>query len=297
MASRLDDVCNTLITAITAAINTAGIPGSVLDVTTESGSQRQITVAGGNVYKGFPEGPELAKLLKTGDGKWAITVTPQNPHATTRYSPDDQPIFKPPAQTLFATVSDATITFSGTAGACNVHTVINKVGDARVPVTAGQSLSAIATAVAAAIVALNISGVSASAAGAVVTVTGAFLLKCNVSGTGILMREVARVSRVMQVSIWASDPYTRAALEDPLIAYVGDAITPFLTLSDGTDMYVTYNGDGWIDDSQGTYSLLVAHHCIEVEYGIMQSTPVAQLGAVENLVTPRNGAPVTVYVG
>lgn len=294
--SRMLDALNAVCAAAKAAIDASDVVGSTFTIEPKGTIG---TVAPGQCYPGWPLVPELVNELGQSPGQWQLTAYPSGrAKPTTRYSPYDNPLFTPASIPLSRSIAGAVITFGGSIGTAPlyVHTVVNGDGDAFVATTPSQSLPSLATAVAAAVNALGLDEVSAVASGNAVTLSGVHLFACNIVGSGTVSYEIARYERTIQLSVWASDPVTRLLIGGALET-LGGTLNPYLTLPDGSLMYVTAAGDDVDDDSQSSGSLYIAHTFLSVEYGIMAVVPTSQLGAVENLVTPPKGALVTEYVG
>lgn len=278
---RLDDVCNTLVTAITDAINAAGAVSKP-----------------GQVIVGWPLGPELVEIFGQGPGEWQVSVFPQKKGTNnTRFRPCRT--YKPPTVNLSCGVDGGVVTFSGSVDAgLNVHTVLDTRADAYFATTSGMSLDDCATALAAAVNALDLPGVSATASGAAATISGVGSVVCNIAGVGSSTREVSRIGRDIQISVWASDPDTVSSIESAITQTIGIATAPKLALPDGSLMWVRYAGELWNDESQSSYSLYVSHHLMWCEYGIMQTESAYQIGAVEFSQRVNNShAPVTAWYG
>jgi hypothetical protein len=279
---RLDDVCNALVDAITAAINGAS-PAAVTEP--------------GQVIVGDPLAPELVEILAQGPGQWQVSLFPfEKGKNNTRFRP--RRTYTQPVVHLTCAAVEGVVTFAGSVDAgLNVHVVIDNKYDARIQTTSGMSLATVATAIVAAINALEAPGITSSASGATATVVGAHTVVCNVAGVGSSIREVARIGRNVRMSVWASDPDTVSAIEGAVLTQLGVDVKPKLTLPDGSLMWVRYAGDLWNDDSQSSYSLYVSHHLFWCEYGVMQIEPAYQIGAVEFISTVNNNAPVTAWYG
>jgi hypothetical protein len=227
-------------------------------------------------------------------------VFPLKARSTTRFSPHDGPIFVPPSTTLTAAIAGGVITFGGSVGTIptHVHTIVNGQADARVDCTTNQSLTSVATAVAAAVNALGLSGVSATASGPNVSLSGVFQFNCNVVGSGgTISYEVARIERSVQVTLWASEPVTRSLIADAIVTNVGTTLAPYLLLPDNSGLRCLNDGDSLDDNSQAESSVYIAHILLDVEYGINQISAVSQLGAVQNIIVGANNAVATVWVG
>lgn len=301
---RVNDLCLAICNSLKGALDEANILGSQYVAKTPSGDPLNATLSpDGRIYVGNPLVPELVKILAEPPGTWQISVFPLGPAKDeTAFSPYDQPLFIPgPTPSVAASVASGVITFSGSVGTqpINVHTVVDADGDAYVQTTPNQSIDSVASAVAAAINALDLPGVSASASGAAVTTEGISDLRCNIGGTGsTIAYEVGRYSRSIVATVWANDPYARELLADAIVARVGTAFTRFLSFPDGSQFYLeNTNGGAYDDDSQSSYSAYVARINFTVQYGILFTSAVSVLGAVKNETTVGKNPERDIYVG
>jgi hypothetical protein len=272
---RLLDVLDALITAISAAINDAQIP-------------QDDELAPGQTVAGWAVTTELTKILSLGQMNHLVVLWPLKPMKGAVYSSNDPycQVPTPPTVGLTAAVTVVGgayhIQFGGSvAGVYNIHSIVDGA-DALVTTSNAESLPAVATAVAAAITDLDLSGVSANATGSLVVVTGAFDLACNVGGTGSIAREVDRVTRLIQVTTYAPSPEARTLIDDAIVGRLGTTETDFLTLSDGQALYVrnTYAGEYLNEKAQLSYSAYQAVSLFKVEYPIMVASPATQIGAI-----------------
>jgi hypothetical protein len=289
--SRLDDVLATLQTAIQQAIIASDAPGSSK---TRNGKAFTINT-NGQVLVGEPDGPELVKIMAKGFGQWQVTIAASlAAQADVMFRPTMR-VKTPPVVTMTAAVVNNTITLGGTfAAGLNLHAVINR-SDALAQTTTGGSIAATATTLAAKI--SLIPGVAASAIGNVITVTGAHSIVCNIGGSGVLTREVNRLKRTVLVSVWASDPVTRSAIQEPIETKVGNVLTQWIRLPDGAALNAKCLGEVWQDGSQSQYGVLHSVICFACRYGIMEDLPAVQIGAGESSIRVNNGSPVTAFSG
>lgn len=276
-----DAVLDGIVSAVNNAINAQGI------------TQR------GQVGKGWPVATEITPILAQSDNEWQVSVYPlPGSKNVTRNRPEYAMIPKPNV-TLTASVTNNLITFAGTPQAgLNIHAFC----DAPLPdtwyVTNGQdTLASIAFGVAGSINAAGRPGLSATATGAVVTVTGCKTLRVTIGGseTAVIGREVGRIERVVQVSVWASNDAVRALVFGAIQSGVGMLDSRFFTLADGTDYGICYESDTWSDESQSSYSLYVSHTLYRVEFGITQTVTATQVGSVIASTTDGSMTPVVGY--
>ena len=284
---RITDVLSSMCQAVVIALDNNGV-----------------TTIPGQVYIGWPVLTSVAEII--GQGQWQISVIdlPDYKNAT-RFSP----VYyqnATPTISLVATVApisstQGTITFSGIPVAgYNIHAFLNGVAaDAFYQTAPGDALSGVATGVASAINTVSLSGVTASATGPVVTVTGASKIKCSIGTSGpFLTTEIRRVEQGIQVSIWAPDPFQRASLSESILSTIGSVLQPFLPLSDGTYMRCKFRTQSQPDISQSSYSIYERHIVFDVEYGIMSTISGTTIDAVVAEPTVEiSEISSTVYIG
>ncbi len=298
------DALETLKASIGAAITNANIPNK------------------GQVFVGQPVGPEITKILSQNDAEYYIAIfpVPRSSTNTTRYPKNFQQIAAAP-NGLIATVSPINVvTFTGTltptlaedvsggedavggedvaiSGVYNVYVFLAGYPGVAgyVQTTSGMTLAGLAAAMAVSINGLGLSGVNAAAVGAAMTVTGANVKYANVGSSGSIAREIARVHRFLEVSIFCSDPIVRLTVGDAIYLAIGDAISLFQTMSNGSQMFCRYSSDALDESSQNEYTLYVQHFVFEVEYGIVQVAPAWQIEAVTETIA--NFPPATAILG
>jgi hypothetical protein len=277
---RLRDVLDTVKNAVQAALAAANAPGA------------------GQVYVGWPTSVEEVQKLGQPGAEGSVTVYPlKGASNVTRY-PGTPTIAVAPVHNLIAVAAGRTLTFSGVNDqAYNIHGFFyGKLVDAYYGTTAGQTLAQVATAYAAAITALNV-GITASASGAAVTLTGGQFTQVNIGSSGTIVTEEVRIRRTIQVSVWMNDDDTRWVLADIIMAALGGTDDHFLSLSDGSQCYVTYAGDVPDDSSEGAYSMFVHHIYFQVEYGQLSVATGYEIEGFEVTTQTNEGASETVQFG
>jgi hypothetical protein len=282
---RLQDALQTLATAVSNALNAAGVAQP------------------NQVGAGEPNPNALVSILKAG----GFQVLLHDRGATrdmSRFEMDTFTVTNPESP-LVATVVDDTLTFSGSVVAgLNVHTFIGyPVKDAYYETLANDTLASIAVAVAAKINALGISGVSATASGAVVISVGSPVLFCNIGGLGLVMAtEVARLRRSIQVTAWCPNPTLRYQVLDAIESQIGTQLQPFLYLSDGTCMQVEFAtsnaGTGTLMDKDSqSYGAFVVNIVYDCEYPVLAYAPGGEIESVDNALTVNDTDSASVVVG
>lgn len=202
---------------------------------------------------------------------------------------------------LIATLSGATITFSGAPSAgLNVHVPLGRANsaptaDAYYQTIAGDTLSSIAAAVAAAIVA---TGFAATSSGGSVTITSGIAQTVNVGGTGSITQSVNWITRSIQATIYAPTPDWRNAFSDALTTgLTGSTAQDFLTLADGSGARCKLIGDDFDEKSQLSYTLYQAFVTYDVTYLLERTVSATQIGVAKSIEVVANNQPVTLYTG
>jgi hypothetical protein len=277
---KLQDVCATVVLAVEAALAAANAPGV------------------GQVYIGWPTGPEESQKLGQPQPEGSVTVYPTKSASNITQYPAEPTILTAAVNNLVATISKNLLTFSGVGDKpYNVHGFFGgRTVDAYYATTAAQTLASIATAYAAAINALGV-GLGASAAGATVTLSGGQFSAVNIGSSGTYAIEELRIKRTIAISVWINDAPTRWAVADAILSRLGTAENHFLTLSDGSQAYFSYLADYMDDSSESSYSLLVHHLWYDCEYGIIQTGSATQIEGIEVVQTIDQLATTTTYSG
>lgn len=278
----------------------------------------------GQVFVGMPIGPEITKILSDNQAEYQVNVFPiAGAKNATRYPKNFQQL-APAPNGLIATIAPLNVvTFSGlitpelgedsglggedalggedvAIGAIyNVWVMLSGYPSvaAFVQTTLGMTLAQLATAMAAQIAALGLSGVTAAAGGAALTVTGANVKYANVGSSGTIAREISRIERMVQVSIWCSDPIVRLVIGEAIVESVGGAASLFFTMNNGSQLYCRYATDNLDESSENEYTVYVQNFVFECEYGIVQIVPAFQIEAVNVTESIANFSPATVILG
>lgn len=279
---RLQDVAETIQAFVANLINAAGVTNL------------------GQVIVGNPTGPDLGEIIAQADEEWQITVLPlDDARDMTRYQ---LMTFKlsSPSVPMSASVTGDTLTFAGAViPGLNVHAFVGRLlRDAFYQTQSGDGLPQVAIGIQNAANALGIAGVSATASGDGVAITGSPLLRCNIGGQGLVeAKEVGRVCRSVQVSVWCPDPIIRWTLADIVLIGLGQGDSNDLPLSDGTPLRVFYENDMMRDKAQSSYSLYEHHIRLHAEYGIIKVLQGAQVESLEVQETVNGEGPFTTFGG
>lgn len=248
-------------------------------------------------YTGWPDPKQLNRDLRQAPGVSLVQV----PHVaiypidgsrlTSRYN--KEPVKIKTLASEGVTVFGNQITLAGTITAGdNVIATVNGV-PLSVTVLVADTLSAIATRLAAAITG-NVwppgQTITASAVGAVITVTGTGLnsLLAATFGQALVLVEVARITRRFQVTVFALDNVMRETLTDVVLQNL--AAQEFLTF---TEVGFTSLGrillEGFaVSDFGMPAGLMRAPTFWQVEYPILMVSTAPMVGAYTAVLTPES---------
>ncbi len=254
----------------------------------------------GQVIVGWPTGSEAAKIW--GQNNWLVSIYALKTEPITRYRPTPYIITLPTAPTLTATITQQAgfnvIALSGQNQAgLNINTTY---GPNPSPSTALYQTNGTETlAQLASFIAAGITGsfVSATATGANVHVTGGYPLWCNIGQAAMMVQEVARYRRNIQVTIWAPYPdnfsqpndATRENLEASVIDSLGGTDSPWIVAPDGSTFQALWRSTGdWSDKAESSYTVFRSDNYLEIEYPQLKTLTGNQIGVVDLSVATEN---------
>lgn len=253
----------------------------------------------GQVFIGWPTSTKLSDLFAQPTKQALVSVWAMKGKSTSRFRPIAFSVTQPtPGTTATLNAAKTVLTIGGTPTAGDVvHAFFaHPQLDAAVLVATGDNANSIATKVAAAANAYGITGITANASGANVTLTGATFSVVNVGGTSQMMREVGRIEKLVQVSVWCNDPDDRLYIADVITTNVGGRDAPFLTASDGTAVRCQIIDDMMNDNAQSSYTSFRQDIHFLLEYGLTQIISATQVEGVQFTDTLNNNpSPVTQY--
>lgn len=176
------------------------------------------------IGRGWPQPGALNADLAAGVVNVSVAPRPGMTRNTTRYQ--DRWLYTPPgAPTLTATVSGATVTFAGTPAAGQLAGIASGSAQGAYLVQAGDTLAAVAAALAALVP-------GCTAAGPVVTAPSPLALVGRVVSTTPAALEVRRQTQGFQATVWAPTPALRDAAAGAIDAALSYA--RWLALPDGS---------------------------------------------------------------
>lgn len=197
------------------------------------------------VQRGMPLSLDLEAMIAAGVIDIAVAARNGVERNTTRYDRDWFEL-QPPVRTITATVVGSTVTLGGTVSVPqNVAVRVGRAGLFIYQVQAGDTLSMIASGLAAGLAGI---GIAATATGPSLTVSATDPVDARVGGYGIAAQELKRQDKSFQITLFAPSPELRDALSrllDPALAELN-----FLPLPDGTQGLVRYERTIVIDSSE-----------------------------------------------
>jgi hypothetical protein len=220
------------------------------------------------IYQGWPDAGQIQKDLK--DGIVNISVFPLPTEKLLPYrNLEWQQLSIAPATVTLA-VTPSTVTFSGAAAAGQNIAVLADGRPFVYAVQASDTLSSIAAALATLISAVR----AASSVGPVLTVPGAHALVARIGTQGTSIRELRRVEKSFQITIWANCFDQR----DPLAKVLDPALTENyrIQLSDGMQGILRYRSTVQ-DDSLQKQGLYRRDMIYSVEYAVTQTLTDTQV--------------------
>ena len=224
------DCENSLVNAIASVLYPTGTSGSPL-------------VAPARVYRGWPSNETLDADLQA--GTLNVTVYPRRGmmRNTTRYQQQDAVITSAPTPTFTVSVSGATVTFGGTAGAGQVVGI--QVGRT---IYAYRCVAGDTPATVAAFLGGLVSG--ATIAGPAVTLPTNTTVIARVAADVSSITEVRRQEMHFMVSFWSGTPAQRDAAASAVDAALAN--TPWIALADGTSGRLIWAGGDTTDRSENS---------------------------------------------
>lgn len=253
-------------------------------------SQPSVTGVDTVVYSGWPTASQLdADLARfaspPGNGRIHVTVFPTNTESkTTRYIPDWQEASQV-ATTITLTVAGQVITLGGTVATPQNVAVLVDAAAYTYAVQSSDTLTSIATALAALIP-------GATSAGPAVTIpNGSVIRAARAGGSGTIQRETKRQMRVMQITVWADTPDHRTATASAIDAALSGVER--ITMPDLTLARLIYQASHEIDDKQKA-NLYRRDLLYSVEYATTQvADATTVVVAQENLAAGMTGVDAT----
>lgn len=246
-----------------------------------------VTVNGGASYndgvvgRGWPQPKSLQALLSNND--WNVSIYSRNgvERNVTRF-PREWIMSTKPVHTLTATSDGLSkVTIGGTVAVPqNVAVVTGRSFAVSYAVQASDTLATIATGVAA-LLAAKYPGTTS--VGPVVMIVGNPLpLVARVGGQGIVAKEIARVDKSFQVSIWSSMPSIRDAVAKVLMPAL--ILPTWIPMADGSQAFCRYERSVQMDGAQ-VEGLYRRDLFFWIEYPTAIFMPATEIVVVQDNVT------------
>ena len=274
--ANLSDVCNALITPVAQAIYPNGT------------GQASIIGSAVRIFEGWPNPQTLDTDLVA--GVMNISVYPLASERNSSRYPRDWQTVSITAASISAAIAGQTITLSGTISTPqNVGAIVNGLAFIY-PVQAGDTLTSIATGLAALI---NASVAGTTSIGTVITCpTGSKIKAARTGAQGTSIRELKRQERAFQITVWANTPQNRNLVSDAIDVALS-ALT-FVTMPDASAARVTYKNSPQTDAFEKS-KLYRRDFIYTVEYATTQTAvDTAILVIQENVSDQPDGATATI---
>lgn len=192
------------------------------------------------IYRGWPVPANLDNDLKAGIVN--VSIFPAEGEQNVTRNSREWTELPSPRVTLTLTVAGDTVTVGGSVcSPVNAAIVVN--GRPFVyPLQATDTLTTVATALAAAV------GSPATSNGPVVTVPGVTNLDARVGAVGSVVQEVKRQKKPFRITLWCHNPLVRDAIAGVIDPVLSDRT--FISLTDGTGGRIRYERTHVFDSAQ-----------------------------------------------
>jgi hypothetical protein len=244
--------------------------------------------------------------------------------STNQYRPEVEYLVTPTPPPLVATITTLSqtlwaITFTGeNAPGLNIWTVAGPTpwadGATLYQTTGNETLVQIAAAVAAQVELLGV-GVTASAAGPVMSITSSAPVWCNIgqaitttpTGEPIAVQDIGRFDQTILITIWAPVPDefvgqkpggNREQLQTAVLLALGGNDQKWNVSSDGSAFSAVWGDIGrWSDKAEDLYTVFRADLELEIEYSLYRSITVTPIGVINVTMNLDSNPPQTEFVG
>jgi hypothetical protein len=272
----LQDVLNILATQIAGFVYPNGT------------GQASVTGKAINVFPGWPLPDQIDHDMPLGLADISIFPTPQERN-TTRYRPKNN-VMSVAAATLTLTTNGRAVTVGGVMPSpFTAHNLALLVeGQPFIySVQATDTLTTIATGLAT-LVAAAFPGTTSS--GPVITLPANTVpIVARVGTTGTVTTEWERQQQLMQITVWAPDPTTRAAIGNAIKVALSQIA--FLTMPDGFGARILYKGNRYSDDAQKP-QIYRRDLFYAVEYATTVTQTLATVVATKVTYETQDGTPI-----
>jgi hypothetical protein len=275
----LSDVETAIVTLVSSLVypNGSGQPSAVLN-----DLNAPLPV---KIFRGWPVPATLDSDLSAGTAN--ISIYPRGTgRNTTRYTPDFETITIP-AATVNALAAGNQITITGGGSSAVAQYVSVNIGG-KVGVSYAVVQSDTAASIATALAALITPTFTATANGAVVTVSSGVTLSVNVGVQVGQLEEVGRETEQIQITLWCPTPLTRDNLAKAVQPTLRN--TMFLTMPDTSAARFRYCNTHVSDEKQTTQL-----YRRDLIYDVEFATTVADTADQVTLVQVNNGSNTSIY--
>jgi hypothetical protein len=241
-----------------------------------------------NIFPGWPLPDQIDSDMPQGIADISIFPTPTERN-TTRYRPQ-QKVMSVATPTLTLTANGNVVTVGGVMPspftAHNLAVLVNKQPFIY-PVQPTDTLTSIATGLAT-LLAVAFPGTTSS--GPVITLPANTVpIVARVGTTGTVTTEWERQQQLMQVTVWAPDPTTRATIGNAIKVALSQIA--FLTMPDGYGARILYKGNRYSDDAQKPH-IYRRDFFYEVEYATTVTQTIATVVAAKVTFETQDGTPI-----
>jgi hypothetical protein len=237
------------------------------------------------VVPGWPIPAQLDAIIKAGNAMVSVYQMTGMGKNTTRLQGDYEPDEIPPAQLTLAIFANQ-VTVGGTINAGEAATLAVNYQPYSYAITAQDTLDTIAAALAALIP-------GASAAGALISINGAFEIKAAISVPVTSQQEIGRQSQVFMLTAWTPSPDARDAITKML--EVSFKQKPRIVMPDNTWARMLYRGTIEQDTLQ-KQRIYRRNLLYEVEYVLMATEVDHTVTNFGVTTSPANGASHTTNI-
>lgn len=241
-----------------------------------------------NIFPGWPLPDQIDSDMPQGIADISIFPTPTERN-TTRYRPQ-QKVMSVAAPTLTLTAHGNVVTVGGAMPSpFTAHNLALLVE--RQPfiyaVQSTDTLTSIATGLAT-LLAVAFPGTTSS--GPVITLPANTVpIVARVGTTGTVTTEWERQQQLMQITVWAPDPTTRATIGNAIKVALSQIA--FLTMPDGYGARILYKGNRYSDDAQKPH-IYRRDFFYEVEYATTVTQTIATVVAAKVTFETQDGTPI-----
>ncbi|WGS53577.1 hypothetical protein LFL96_21200 [Paraburkholderia sp. D15] len=238
------------------------------------------------IRSGWPVPEQLKAILADGNAMISVYQMSGMGQNTTRFLGDDDAQTAVPVADLTLGIYGYRVTVGGRINPGEAATLTVNYQPYSYQVAENDTVNTIAAALAALIP-------GASASGYVITINGAFDIKCAVSVPVVTQQEIGRQTQVFMLVIWAPSPAARDAICKTLeLAF---KLQPRIPMPDNTWARLIYRGtieqDG--NEKQGIYRRNLLY---EVEYVLLSPTTSNTVTNFGVTTTPTSGSPRTTNI-